>query len=331
MKRRFAAFAAAAVGTGLFATLAFAQQGVAQKPASKATSSKSSNIPRTADGKPDLSGVFSSAQSIPVQRPANLGDKEFYTPEEKAANSGRQRAAAEVGVHYDNSQFGLTGGQAKISATLRTSVITGPEGRLPALTPEATELQSQRRAVTREHQWDGPETRPLAERCITWGFEGPPMMPVGYNSNLQIVQGTGYVAVVQEMIHDTRVIPTDGRPFSDSKIPLWMGESRGHWDGDTLVVETTNFTTRTAIQQTPTSDALKVTERFSRLDADTVLYQFTVDDPKTWVKPWSGEYTMTKIDSPLYEYACHEGNYGMENNLSGARATEAKAAAAKKQ
>jgi hypothetical protein len=329
MKRRFAAFATAAVGTGLFATMAVAQQGVVQKPAPKATSVKS-NIPRTADGKPDLSGVFSSAQSIPVQRPANLGDKEFYTPEEKAANTGRQRAAAEVGVHYDNSQFGLTAGQAKVSPSLRTSIITGPEGRLPAQTPEAAKLQAQRRAVTQEHQWDGPETRPLAERCITWGFEGPPMMPVGYNSDVQIVQGAGYVAIVQEMIHDTRVIPTDGRPFSNSKIPLWMGESRGHWDGDTLVVETTNFTTRTAIQQTATSDALKVTERFSRLDADTVLYQFTVDDPKTWVKPWSGEYTMTKVDTPLYEYACHEGNYGMENNLRGARATEAKAAAAKK-
>ncbi len=331
MKRRFAAFATVAVGTGLFATMAVAQQGAAQKPAPKPASAKSSNIPRTADGKPDLSGVFSSAQSIPVVRPANLGEKEFYTPDElEAAKAARRRGAAEVGVHYDNSQFGLTAGQAKTVSTLRTSVITGPEGKLPALTPEAAKIVANRRATNQEHQWDGPETRPLAERCITWGFEGPPMMPVGYNSNLQIVQGAGYVAIVQEMIHDTRVIPTDGRPFSESKIPQWMGESRGHWDGDTLVVETTNFTTRTAIQQTPTSDALKVTERFSRLDADTVLYQFTVDDPKTWVKPWSGEYTMTKIDSPVYEYACHEGNYGMANNLSGARAMEAKAAAAKK-
>lgn len=328
-RRHFAAVSGAGLMLGLFATLAVAQGPVAQKPAPKSASAKSPSIPRTADGKPDLSGVFSSAQTIPIQRPANLGDKEFYTAEEVAANGARQRRVAEVGVHYDNTQFGLGAGQAKYAATLRTSVIVGPEGRLPALTPEAAKIQSQRREVTQEHQWDSAENRPLAERCITWGFEGPPMMPVGYNSDLQIVQGTGYVAIVQEMIHDTRVIPTDGRPFSGSKIPQWMGESRGHWDGDTLVVETTNFTTRTAVQGTPTSDALKVTERFSRLDADTVLYRFTVDDPKTWVKPWSGEYTMTKIDSPLYEYACHEGNHGIANNLSGARALE-RAAAAKK-
>jgi hypothetical protein len=326
-RQHFAAVAVCGLMMGLFATQAAAQSNVAQKPA-KAASTKS-DIPRTADGKPDLSGVFSNAQTIPVQRPANLGAKEFYTPEELAAIAARQGQAREVGLHYDNSQFGLTAGQAKSAVTSRTSVITGPEGRVPALTPEATKIQSQRRAVTAEHQWDGPETRPLAERCITWGFEGPPMMPVGYNSDLQIVQGTGYVAIIQEMIHDTRVIPTDGRPFSGAKIPQWMGESRGHWEGDTLVVETANYNPRVAIQGSQVSDALKVTERFSRLDANTVLYQFTVDDPKTWVKPWSGEYTMTKIDSPLYEYACHEGNYGMQNNLSGARAQE-RAAAAKK-
>jgi hypothetical protein len=329
-RQLFAAVSVAGFTMGFFATLAVAQGPAVQKPAPKASSIKPSGIPRTADGKPDLSGVFSNAQTIPIQRPANLGDKEFYTAEELAANAARQRRVAEVGVHYDTSQFGLGAGQAKYASTLRTSVITGTEGRLPALTPEATKIQAQRREVTQEHQWDSAENRPLAERCITWGFEGPPMMPVGYNSDLQIVQGIGTVAIIQEMIHDTRVIPTDGRPFSGSNVPQWMGESRGHWDGDTLVVETKNFTTRTAIQGTPTSDTLKVTERFSRLDADTVLYNFTVDDPKTWVKPWSGEYTMTKIDSPLYEYACHEGNHGIANNLSGARAQE-KAAAAKKQ
>jgi hypothetical protein len=323
--KRLAPFALAALA-GLLANSLAAQD---QKPAPKPAAAKQSSIPRAADGKPDLSGVYSNAQSIPVQRPANLGVKEFYTQEEFDANAARARRTAEVGVHYDTSQFGLGAGQAKTSPTLRTSVIVGPEGKVPALTAEAQKIQQQRRAVTAEHQWDSAESRPLAERCITWGFEGPPMMPVGYNSNLQIVQGAGYVAVIQEMIHDTRVIPTDGRPITDN-IPQWMGTSTGHWEGDTLVVETKNFTTRTAIQQAPTSDALKVTERFSRVDADTVLYQFTVDDPKTWVKPWSGEYTMTKIDSPLFEYACHEGNLGLANNLSGARAQERKAAEIKK-
>ncbi len=169
MNRRFAPIAMAALAVGSFATLAVAQE---LKPAQKATPAKS-NIPRTADGKPDLSGVFSNAQSIPIQRPANLGAKEFYTPEELEANAARQRRVAEVGVHYDTSQFGLGPGQAKTSATLRTSVIVGPEGRTPALTAEAQKLQSQRREVTQEHQWDSAQSRPLAERCITWGFEGP--------------------------------------------------------------------------------------------------------------------------------------------------------------
>src|SRR5207248_3152277 len=171
---------------------------------------------------------------------------------------------------------------------------------------------------------DGPDSRPLAERCITWGHVGPPMMPVGYNSDLQIQQGPGYVAIVQEMIHDVRIIPTDGRPHAPAAFKSWTGDARGHWEGDTLVIETTNFNGRMQIQQAWISEDLKVTERISRVDPETIKYQFTVEDPKTWVKPWSGEYTMTKETTPLYEYACTEGNYGMANNLSGARATEKK-------
>jgi hypothetical protein len=190
------------------------------------------------------------------------------------------------------------------------------------MTPEAQKRQADNRAYNAAHQWDGPETRPLGERCIMWPAEGPPMMPEGYNSNVQIVQGQGYVSVLQEMIHDARVIPTDGRPHLPENIRQWMGDARGHCEGDTLVVETTNFTDRTTLQQAPTSTKLKVTEKFSRVDANTVLYQFTVDDPATWAKPWSGEVTMTKLDGPIYEYACNEGNYGMANNLSGARAQE---------
>ena len=227
-------------------------------------------------------------------------------------------------VHYDTSQFGLSGNTVARAPSLRTSIITGPEGRLPPLTPEAQKRQADNRAYSNAHHSDGPETRPLAERCIMWPAEGPPMMPEGYNSNVQIVQGQGYVSVLQEMIHDARVIPTDGRPHLPENIRQWMGDPRGHWEGDTLVVETTNFTDRTMIQQAPTTTRLKVVEKFSRTDANTVLYQFTVDDPGTWTKPWSAEVTMTKINGPIYEYACNEGNYGMANNLSGARATEKK-------
>ena len=313
-----------------------AQAPVAAKPAPAA---KPWTMPRTPDGAPDLQGVYSNATTVPVARPANLGAKEFYDSEaDKAATASagagrggaaRPAAAADpegngLAVHYDTSQFGLGGPTVKRAASLRTSIITGPEGRVPPVLPEVTKAAQERRAYQQAHQWDSAQNRPLAERCITWGFEGPPMMPVGYNSTLEIVQGQGYVAIVQEMIHDTRVIPTDGRPHGPSVIKRWMGDSVGHWEGDTLVVETVNYNPQVVIQGAQVSDAAKVTERFTRLDADTIQYQFTVDDPKTWVKPFSGEYNMVHIDGPVYEYACHEGNYGMANNLSGARATEKK-------
>lgn len=157
------------------------------------------------------------------------------------------------------------------------------------------------------------------------------MMSEGYNSNVQIVQGQGYVGILQEMIHDARMIPTTSGPAPlPSDVHQWLGSSRGHWEGDKLVIETTNYTERTTVQNTRTSYQLKVIEKFSRIDAKSLLYEFTVDDPGTWTKPWGGEVVWEKIDSPIYEYACHEGNYGMANNLSGQRAVEAKAAAGQK-
>jgi hypothetical protein len=330
MNRQLTAAVAGVPVVVLFAALAVAQGPVAQKPDPKAAPGKST-VSRTPDGKPDLSGVYSNATTVPVQRAQNLGAKEFYTQEEYDAIQNRQRNAKDVGLHYDNGQFGLTQGQTKTAVNLRTSIITGPEGRVPAVLPEVAKAQAERRAYNQAHQWDDAQSRPLAERCITWGFEGPPMMPVGYNSDLQIVQGPGYVSFIQEMIHDTRMIPTDGRPHLPANVRQFMGDPRGHWEGDTLVVETTNFNGALAIQGAPTSTDLKVTERFTKTDGDTVLYQFTVNDPKTWTKPFSGELTMTRIDSPLYEYACHEGNYGMTNNITGQRTLERRAAEQKKQ
>jgi hypothetical protein len=350
MRQRIFATALAAVIAVVLAAPVHGQT-TTQKTTVAAT--KGSPIPRTADGHPDLSGVYSNATTVPLARPADLGAKEYYASAEEKAQLDAARAAAARGgrgggagggrggrggganidpetgqpalaVHYDTSQFGLSGSTIIRSASLRTSIITGPDGKVPPLTPEAQKRQADNRAYTQAHQWDGPESRPLAERCIMWGNEGPPMMPAGYNADLQIVQGAGYVSVVQEMIHDTRVISTDGRPHLAANVKQWFGDPRGHWEGDKLVVETTNFTNKTSVQNTPTTEALKVTEKFSRLDADTVLYEFTVDDPGTWTKPWSGEITMTKLDTPVYEYACHEGNHGMANNLSGARATEKK-------
>lgn len=292
---------------------------------------------KTADGVPDLQGVWSTLTNVPLERPANLGAKEFYTPEELAANARRQggggRGAAPTqpgtiaDVHYDLGQFGLDRAHATVATSNRTSLITGAEGRLPALLPEAQKRRQDRTAFQRDHQWDGPESRPLAERCILWGSEGPPMMAPGYNSNLQIVQGVGYVAVVQEMIHDVRIIPTTNRPHLPSNVRQYFGDSVGRWEGNTLVVDTTNFTDKTAFQGS--SENLHVIERFTRTGDETIKYEFTIEDPSTWAKPWSAEVNWAKTTGPIFEYACQEGNYGMANNLSGARATEKKAAAPK--
>jgi hypothetical protein len=222
------------------------------------------------------------------------------------------------------AQFGLEKGQSKVAANVRTSLIVGPEGRVPPLLPAAAARQAARQAANRGHEFDGPENRGLAEQCLLWGNEGPPMLPAGYNSNLQIVQGEGYVAIEQEMIHDVRIIPTNGRAHLPADVHQWFGDSVGHWEGNTLVVDTTNFTDKTAFRGS--GENLHVVERFTRTDADTVKYEFTVSDPSTWEKSWSGEVLMSKIAGPIFEYACTEGNYGMRNNLSGARADEAKKA-----
>jgi len=287
--------------------------------------------PKNPDGTPDLQGYFTNATVTPLERPKDLGAKEFFTREEAAAYEKKalaQKAPTGPGtyadVHYDMAQFGLERTQNKVAETIRTSLITGPEGRVPALLPEAQARVAARQAANRGHEFDGPENRGLAERCILWNNEGPPMMPVGYNSNLQIVQGQGYVAIMQEMIHDVRIIPTDNSPHLPADVHLLMGDSRGHYEGNTLVVDTTNFTDRTAFHGS--GDKLHVVERFTRTAPDTITYQFTVDDPTAWAHSWSAEIPMTKIDGPIFEYACHEGNYGMRNNLSGARAEENKKA-----
>jgi hypothetical protein len=290
---------------------------------------------RTPDGRPDLQGVWTNATITPLERPRELGAKEFFTPAEAAED--RKRAlvplpTAERGgteAHYEFTQFGLDRSQAQIAFSLRTSMIVGPDGRIPPLTAEAQQRNADRVARLRGHEFDGPESRGIQERCIVWGNEGPPMLPPGYNSFVQIVQTAGYVAILQEMIHDVRIIPLDGRPHAASSVRGWLGDSRGRWEGDTLVVDTTNFTDKTNFRGS--RDNLHVVERFTRVDENTIRYEFTVDDPSTWTRPWSAELPLVKDKGPIYEYACHEANYGMANNLKGARAKEkADEAAAKK-
>ena len=315
---RAMSYSAAALAAGmLVAAPAFGQAASTDTAAAAkvATSDTAFTPPRTPDGAPDLSGVWSNATKVPLERPI------------KGQGPVGPRAVQPAGglaVHYDNSQFGLDRSHNVVAEDTRTSLVTTPDGRIPPRTPEAQQRIAARAAYNRVHQWDGAETRPLGERCILWPNEGPPMLSPGYNSDLQIVQGPGYVAILQEMIHDVRMIPTDGQPHLPANIHQWMGDSRGHWEGNTLVVDTTNFTDKTAFQGS--SDHLHVVERFTRTSGNTLRYEFTVDDPHTWATPWSASTTWKMTDGPIYEYACHEGNYGLENNLSGERAQEKKAA-----
>ena len=283
--------------------------------------------PRTPDGNPDLQGVWTSASVVPLERPKNLNGKEFYTPQEAAENAKRvlgmsswERLGSQAPEHYNMSQYGLDLSQFKVASTLRTSLIVGPDGRIPPFTPQAQKRLAERAARNRGHQFDGPENRPLQERCLIYSTEGPPMLPSAYNSNLQIVQDAGHVAIVQEMIHSARIIPTGGSPHLGAGIRQWMGDPRGHWEGDTLVVDTTNFTDQTSFHGSTAS--LHLVERFTRIDKDTIIYQFTADDPATWTRPWTAEITLTQIEGPILEFACHEGNQGIANTLSGARAAE---------
>ena len=284
-------------------------------------------LPRTPDGHPSLEGIWTSASVVPLERPAALRGKEFYTPREAAENAKRvlgisswERLGSQAPEHYNMSQYGLDLSQAKVASTLRTSLIVGPEGRVPPYTPEAQKRLAERAARNRGHQFDGPENRPLQERCIIYSTEGPPMLPSAYNSNLQIVQDAGHVAIVQEMIHAARVIPTDGSPHLPPSIRQWSGDSRGRWEADTLVVDTTNFTDKTSFRGS--TAGLHLTERFTRVDRDTILYEFTADDPATWTRPWTAQITLAAIQGPIFEFACHEGNLGIANTLSGARAAE---------
>jgi hypothetical protein len=229
-------------------------------------------------------------------------------------------------VHYDHAQFGLDWLQSRVAWNRRTSLIVGPEGTIPPLTPEARKRLAEIAAKEKGHEFDGPENRPLAARCIARPSAGPPLLPTRYNSNLQIVQGPGYVAIEVEEIHDVRIIPLDGRPHLPKNIHQWMGDSVGHWEGNTLVIDTTNFTD---LNPFPGAQNLHVIERITRADEDTILYEFTVEDPGMWIKPWSGEVPIKKMSGQLYEYACHEANYGLANTLRGARVAEAEAAAKK--
>ena len=340
-----------------------AAQGAPQGAARTSAPSAPWTAPRTPDGRPDLQGNWSNATLTTLQRPAGLPlvlSKEQALQLEKgradsAAKAGEasdpNRTAPPVGGDGSTGAAGNVGGYnyfwidagdrvAMINGEFRSSFITEPaNGRVPPLTP-AGRTRAMERSASRAKfgEYDNPENRPLAERCImSFGSNaGPPMLPnYFYNNNYTIVQTRDHVMIMTEMVHDVRIIPMSGGPRAASDSRPWMGESVGRWEGDTLVVVTTNIrpaqlwdgTTSLGVALRGTSDSLRVVERFSRADRYTMLYRFTIDDPATFTQPWSGEVPFLAMEDLVYEYACHEANYALSNILSGARAAEREAAA----
>jgi hypothetical protein len=298
-------------------------------------SAQAQKHPRTAWGDPDLTGSYSEFTTAPLERAPEYAERELLTEEEYEDFAKRRleqrfdaddtEPGTQEDVHYSMGQFALSENEGVHSLNLRTSIVPQPKnGRIPPLTAAAVARRDARAAERRGKEFDGPEMRSLTERCVIWSSTQPPILPRGYNSNLQIFQSPGYVVVQGEM-GDPRVIPTDGRRLPDKLLPQWNGTSVGRWEGETFVIETAGFHPDSAWRNA--SENMRVTERITRLGEDTLEYAFTVTDPATWAEPWGGVYPLTKLDGLLYEYACTEGNYGMANILSGARVAEKEAAA----
>jgi hypothetical protein len=302
-----------------------------------AVHAQSYGVPKLAWGDPDFEGAWTNATLTVLQRAPEHATKPIFTPEEAAAfdrqrvqstNADRPLRPGEVGAYNDAFfERGLHG-----VSTRRTSLIVDPpDGRIPAFTPEAQKRFEARQQDEALHPADRPSDRWLTERCILFGATVP-MLPEPYNNNYRIVQSPGLVTILVEMNHDVRVIPVDARPAIGQRIDQWTGSSRGHWEGDTLVVETTNFKfnekSRFGVQYLNglSDEHLRVVERFTRTNATTLLYQARIEDPTVYTHPWTIEIPMERTNESLYEVACHEGNYGMSNILSGHRAEERAAA-----
>ena len=288
------------------------------------------------DARPNFEGVWNSATATPLERPRELKDKAFFTPQEAAqfeqqvaqrnAEPPSNPAGKRTGTGTYNTFYREYG--TRTVKTLRTSIITEPaDGRIPALTPAAAAVKQRR--LERLKLFENPEDLGLQDQCLTFLTSGPPMLPYTYNSNYQIIQTRDAVMIHAEMIHETRVIHMDGRPHPPSSIRLWAGDSIGKWEGNTLVVDTTNFNDGGGFYGDAGGNFgwdrnLHVIERFSLFDADTLLYQFEIDNPTAFTQPWKGELTMTRSAGNIYEFACHEANYSLTNMLSGFRAAERK-------
>ena len=310
-----------------------------------AQSTNTSTPPRTPWGQPDLQGIWDFRTITPLERPEELADKEFLTAKE-AANLeqetvdrnedllNRPAQRTEVTESVDRGEDGAPGfynnfwldqGTTTVGTRRTSLIVDPPDGRIPAVRPQVA-ARAELRQILRDRQAHGPEDRGTSERCLLGFNSGPPMTPGGYNQNMQLFQTADHVVILNEMVHNARIIPLDGRSHLPAHLRQWAGDSRASWEGDTLVVETRNFLGEISLRGS--SANLQLVERFTRLDADTLLYEFTVMDPTSWARPWTAQVPMTRTDDPLYEYACHEGNYSMESTLAGARAQEQAAAEA---
>jgi len=336
-------FAAAVAAACVIAAIALVPQpvsgqapGTAAKRAGAAAAAPAATAQarRTPDGRPDLQGIWDFRTLTPLERPDNLSGKDVLTAEEavqleERAAQNRVDRAPPKGNPGTYNQFWFDFG-TRVTPTNRTALIVDPpDGKLPAMTPDGRK-RAEERAERMRRPATGPEDRALYERCILGFNSGPPIIPNGYNNNFELLQRRDYVVILTEMVHDARIVPMDGRPHLPSSVRQWSGDSRGRWEGDTLVIETTNFTpkgTGTISLPVTTDENLHLVERFTLADADTLVYQFTVSDPTTWTTPWTAIVHMKRNPARIYEYACHEGNYGMEGILKGARADERKAAA----
>lgn len=302
--------------------------------------------PRTAWGQPDLQGVWDFRTITPMERPESLGDQEFLTNEQiadlerdvadrNARLAARPAQRTVVSNSVDRGVDGAPGSYnnfwmdrgTRVIGTRRTSLIVDPpNGRIPPMTAAAERRRAAERQHTRDHPADSWTDRSIYERCILGFNSGPPIEPRAYNNHMQVFQTPGYVVIFNEMVHDARIVPLVPRDPLPGHLRQWMGDSRGHWDGDTLVVETSNLYRQNSFtwRQGATQDT-HVVERFSRLDETTLLYEFTVEDPATWTRPWSAEVPMSLSQDQVWEFACHEGNYGMDGILAGHRSDELRA------
>ena len=293
---------------------------------------------KTPDGQPDLQGTWTNASITPFERPAELADKPVLTPEEaaeaeKRAAENRVDRPPKPGDVGNYNQVWFDSGTKVLSTRQTSLVVDPPDGRVPVTA--AAEAQRDYNAA---HNADSYEYMSVWDRCITRGVPAG-MFPAGYNNAYQIVQIPGYVVILYEMIHETRIIPLDGRPHVSAAIRLWNGDSRGHWEGKTLVVDTTNYNNKGSIGTSaatlrikgiPQSEALHVVERFTRISQDTISYEVTIDDPPMYSRPWKAAFPLTRdAKYKIYEYACHEGNQAVENVLSGGRALDKAAGGAK--